>query len=151
MSIFSEIEKITKETFLLIFLDILFLISPGAIVIFYFYRDIFISLDTLKLVFLDIAIISPIVSINTFLSYGLFYKVDEDKKTGDELLFIAVTNSLLITSVVSYTSLAITHVFKSSLNDFLLYFAIFEMVFFLIFLLINLKVNKVKKIKNTIK
>ena len=78
MTILSDIEKVTDESFLFVLFDTLFLISPGLLIIYYFHRDLFLNLDSIKLVLLSIATTLPFLCWNIILIFQLLYRGKSD-------------------------------------------------------------------------
>ena len=60
-------EKIKHPDLVLLLLGIIFLTTPGVLVTFYFFKEIFNALDGLKLILFSISLLSPLVTINTFM------------------------------------------------------------------------------------
>src|SRR5579871_2252265 len=68
MSFLKDIDKaVNNKSFLLAFLDVLFLVLPGLMVIFIFQKDLFMSLDWIKLTLLSASITAPLAFLNTLM------------------------------------------------------------------------------------
>ncbi len=96
------VELIKDKDFWLILFDIIFLISPGILVLFTFYRnDIFISIDVLKLILLSISISGPLAMVNI----ATIIVSTIDSKKSDKINFGIFTVGILSGGVVFYVSL----------------------------------------------
>ena len=122
MSILSEIEKIKERTFSLVLLSILLLIAPGVLIIFEFYRDLFSSMDSIKLILLSLAIITPFVFIN------FFAQMKTEKQAEDDIFF-----SMLLSIIFSGLVLYIVSLFKLFINKDIHYFIYLAMIIVVIF------------------
>lgn len=130
---FKNIEEETVATFLL---DIIFLFPPGLLLVLYFFPDIFLTLDVLKLIFLAVSFIAPFVIINTF----IFLTKSEDGK-GET--FLSITAGLFLTNIVFYIALFFTYLFKFSFKT-----TIFEVIILEIIIIILLLILFKKRAKN---
>lgn len=91
-------------------------LAPGALVIFVFDRELFMALDTFKLVLLALAITLPVSLINIFCASVFSEAIDKewhteaetDKKQRELLLTAEIAVSFWITSGIYYMALAIT-------------------------------------------
>lgn len=113
MSFISEIEKTTEETFWFILFDLVFLIAPGFILLFYSSRDLFLTLDTIKLILLSVSFVAPFVFINSIF-LALSIRNGEAKK---EDTFICFTLGILLTNIIFYIALLISYFLKLSLAN----------------------------------
>lgn len=68
---FDKPENLENSTFLLGFFSFLFLILPGIALLFVLERDLFLSLDWIKLILLACAISVPVAFCNIILSVSL--------------------------------------------------------------------------------
>lgn len=141
MNILSKIEKVTEESFLFILFDGILLVSPGLMAIFYFYRETFLLLDTIKLILLSIAITLPIVCWNILLLLSVRYRwrlIDRGEK---RFLFIALTGSLWLTNYFFGVGLFLTYLLKINFWFTIVYA---EIGLTIIILIVN-KMQKKKK------
>jgi Na+/proline symporter len=91
-------------------------LAPGALVIFVFDRELFMALDTFKLVLLALAITLPVSLINIFCASVFSEAIDKewhkeaeaDKKKKELLITAEIAVSFWTTSAVFYLALAIT-------------------------------------------
>ncbi len=113
MSILQDFfEKFKDDLFWFIFLDIIFLISPGFLVIFIFFRDIFLTLDTLKLILLVISITAPI-------SFMITAILESPKDTIKRDLFREFSLGICITGVILSFPVFLSWVLRYSFNQFI--------------------------------
>ena len=146
MSFISEAEKITEANFLFVLLDAIFLVSPGLLVVFHFNRELFLGLDSIKLILLSIASTLPLVCWNIILLTYLIYKgkieADERKE-----VFFTFSFSLAATSFIIYFLLFISYLFPLSLRTSLFTLLGIEVVLTITLLVINWRAAR--KIKNS--
>ena len=135
-----DIEKIKNKHFLLFFFDILFLILPGLATIFFFQKDIFLSLDWIKLIFLSASLVAPVAFFNTLLLLG----VDDKKQNSEDGLFIALSMSLIITGFLFYLLLAAAYFIGYSLEVNIMVLIILEVAGTAISMAHEAKKNKEK-------
>ena len=76
-----NLNKLTSVTIAIVLLFAVAIITPGTLFIFIFSRELFIELETLKLILLAISITLPIWVLNTyaFASLGGEWKKDPEK------------------------------------------------------------------------
>jgi hypothetical protein len=145
MSILSELDKTTSKTFV-IFLDLLFLIVPGFLIWFYFYPDIFIKLDTIKLVLLSVAIILPFFIVNLICIFALMMSSPRsDKKfdVNDEI--VGYTFSIICSNIIIYTIFLLGYFLKLKFKEALIVDIIIEIVIVLVTIIFLLKKSFKKK------
>ena len=114
------IGKIIEESFWVGLFALVFLIAPGLMIIFYFYPDLFLSIDTIKLILLSLAFTTPVVLINMF----LFGKIMNKKSN------IAVDSifAIFLTSSIIYIGLFISYLFKLSFGNFIFLNIVLEII-----------------------
>ncbi len=71
MDIVDQIKKIEVSDLIKTIIGLVGVVTPGLLTIFFFKRDLFISLDLLKLVLLSISLCLPIVLLNFMLMFAL--------------------------------------------------------------------------------
>lgn len=64
MNLKNFLENIKRETFITVFMSMVFLIAPGLTIIYLFKNPLFISFDSIKLVLLSLCMSSPFVLVN---------------------------------------------------------------------------------------
>lgn len=128
MTILSELEKVRENTFWLIILDLIFLISPAILIIFHFQRDIFLTLDFFKIVLLSIAYVGPVIFWN-----ALICGIPINPSSKDELsLFSLISASILCSNSVLYFLFFVSYIFGTSFRMFWGSVAITELIFTII-------------------
>jgi len=101
MSILSDFQNIEKEPVALAILDLLLMTSVGMLAIFYFDKNLFLTLDTIKLILLAISITTPFI-MPVFFSLALKLKNT----------FETFSVSIMLTSVSFFITLVITDIAK---------------------------------------
>ncbi len=108
MTVFSnakELEKLVKNKgFLAIFISVLFLFTPGFLVIYHFKPNLFLELSDIKLALLSVSFLAPFVVTNIFFSVfdSISYFLGEEGSPKDkdhlflEVLFAIWTSGLLL-------------------------------------------------------
>lgn len=109
MSWITEIENIKKNIFGIVFISIILLITPGFTIIFYFFRELFINLDTLKLILLSISITTPLLIINFTLSTHLLETNKIHLSKGEQSAFISFIVSIVISAMFVYIALLFSY------------------------------------------
>lgn len=107
----SKIEGIKNKTFLVGFLDLLLLPSPGLLLIFWFYYDLFSTLETIKLIAFATAISAPFLAINTIVTLFLISRINEvmpSRKTDGDL-FAGITIGIFLTCTLLYACLILNY------------------------------------------
>lgn len=102
----KDLENLKHPDFVFLVMATIFLITPGILVTFYFFRDIFNAIDTVKLIFLSIALVSPFVTINTFL---LLYANTDDKspEKDREQFYPSFLGSVFLSGLLLYIAVFI--------------------------------------------
>lgn len=104
-------------------------LAPGSLVIFVFDRELFMALDTFKLILLSLAITLPVSLINIFCSSVFSEAVDqewhrdaeEDEDQRERLLAAEIAVSFWVTSAVFYGALGVTFSNSQSIQAFAAY------------------------------
>ena len=110
-------DHIKKETFGVAFIVILLLIAPGFTALFYFFRELFVSLETLKVIILSISIVTPFLVINSALfSQSLEKDEDSPSKGAEENMFLSLTYSAVLSACIVYTALFFSYLLNLSLQ-----------------------------------
>lgn len=131
MTILSEIEKIKEEVFGIIIIDLILFIAPGLTFIFYFSKELFLTIDVIKLILLSISFITPFLLVNFILSTIL---VEGGKSKGNkENVFISFSMSLLLSTMILYISLFVAYFLKFSFKTTLIWAIIFQLILILSF------------------
>jgi Zn-dependent protease with chaperone function len=118
MNWFNEIEKLKgKPGVILVLFDLLFLISPGIAVIFFYDPTLFISLDWARLTLLSIAIITPFVILNSFISLIFIETQGKEKEPEKSVLFGSFFIGVVSSGFSIYICLFISYFFGKSLID----------------------------------
>ena len=118
----SDLKYIEEEPVAMFFLDLMFLIAPGISLIFYFYQDIFLALDVLKLILLSISFIAPLISVNT-----VIFLIRSSGGKGETLACLTV--GAFFANLIFYFALFISYLFKFSLKTTIFEIIIFEIIF----------------------
>ena len=126
MPILSDLEKIESKEFTRIFLVLISLISPGILVIFHFYNQLFLELDFFKLVIFSISLITPMIFLN-FITVSFLDIVSSDKsinKKSEESksldkLYILISLTVIFTSFIIYPSLFISIFYSLAFSQFI--------------------------------
>ena len=146
MSIFSEIEKVTEENFLIVLFDAILLVSPGLLTIFYFHKDTFLVLDSLKLILLSITTTLPFVFWNIILLSLLIFKGKIMDTNDKQITFKLLTISLYITNFIFYAILFISYLFKLYFKTSLFFIIVLEAILTVVVLILNKNIkNKINK------
>ena len=124
----NDIEKIKSETFIFGFLDVLFLILPGILIIFLNKIELFLSLDWIKLVLLSASITTPFALLNTLIF--VVKTAESSNKTNGDDLFGQLSLGIIITGVFLLVVTGVLHIFGKSLFSAFVFISITEIVFF---------------------
>lgn len=118
-SFLEDIDKVKASHVTLLIGVLLSVISPGILIIFYFWPQLFRELDTVKLVFLAISLSLPVVSINTSMLWA-------DPKKGGVVgnFFVAMGFSF----VMLYVCLLAAWYLKMSFAKFVATIAVLESI-----------------------
>ncbi|MDO8496237.1 MAG: hypothetical protein Q7S43_02170 [bacterium] len=106
-------ENLKDSSFLFNLFGLLFLVLPGVATIFVFEKEIFISLDWIKLVMLVTSITLPLALINIIASV-----IFTNKSSGDDSLNFSF--GIMISGISVYLSLALSYFTKISLTSMLI-------------------------------
>jgi len=104
MDIFEQIKKVEAYDLIKLLMGFVGVVSPGLLILFLFKRDLFISLDLMKLVLLSASLSLPIVLLN----YFLLSIIPSVKKSIYETTANLFTASL-ISAMVFYGALVVTY------------------------------------------
>ena len=96
------IEQTMTESFWVSFFTLMLLISPGILIIFYYFPELFLSIDVIKLLIFVLSIMVPLVTINSFL-FGIIVIKDDYVIKSIVLIFI--------TSLIIYFGLFLSYLF----------------------------------------
>lgn len=104
-------------------------LAPGSLVIFVFDRELFMALDTFKLILLSLAITLPVSLINIFCSSVFSEAFDqewhreaeENEDQRERLLAAEVAVSFWVTSTVYYSALGIAFSNSQNIQSFAAY------------------------------
>ena len=148
MTILSDIEKVTDESFLFVLFDTLFLISPGLLIIYYFHRDLFLNLDSIKLVLLSIATTLPFLCWNIILIFQLLYRgklIDANEKKS---FFFMVSVALIGTNTFVYMMLFVSYTLGTSFKSSLIFVVVIEVLLTILTVLVNRRMKNIIKKSN---
>ena len=106
---FKEFYKaITRERApLIMVLDVIFLLTPGLVTVFYFNKGLFISLDWIKLLFLALTITSPLALANSIL-FDLAYG-NKNREIKNDDLFWDFSISTVVSGLLIYGLVAVSY------------------------------------------
>ena len=121
----GDIEKLESRTFVLAFLDFLFLVSPGVLIIFLYQRGLFVSLDWLRLVLLSISIMAPFV----FLNILTFLTLTMDSTQKKQELFPTISLGIIVTGFFAYVVLGADYFSRVSFKWDVIILIIIEFIF----------------------
>ena len=146
MSFLSDIENIKKETFWLALFDVIFLISPGFLILFYFKQNIFLDLDSIKLILLSVSIVTPFVLVNFLTIIFLLTAQKIEIKSDDTFSFI--TLGIFFTNIIFYILFLVSYLLNLSFKIIMFWLIGIELFFFclsiVIVILTKLKNSKTK-------
>jgi hypothetical protein len=120
-----DIKDVTKADFLWAFLASLFLLLPGIITLFIFERELFITLDWIKLVLLGTAITLPLSLLNILLSL-----IEESRSNENVEFFGHFILGTIIGGVSLYVTLAIHQIRSMSFSELILYATLADLIVF---------------------
>jgi hypothetical protein len=104
--------------------DLLFLISPGIAVIFFYDYTLFVSIDWIKLILLSLAIITPLTMINTTIMLSFEQK---DEKTAEKSeLFGAFSMGTMASGIILYICLLPSYFYGKSLKEVVVFICVVE-------------------------
>lgn len=147
----SELKGITIRQSIIFLFVFLGSVSPGALIIFYFDRDLFINLDSMKLIVLSLAISLPVVLLNMFVApihteasdkkenlerqnKSETEEVEEQKNSKEEKsesLLPELMVSFWITAVILYISVGLAFWNGASVKEFIGYAFIGQLLSYL--------------------
>lgn len=113
MDIIDQVKKLEAFHIAIFILGFVGIVSPGLLVLFLFKRDLFLSLDFLKLMFLSISLSLPIILCNFFLMGPISDNSESKTEVGE-----ALAMALLVSSAVYYLPLVVMYLWGFSLHTF---------------------------------
>ncbi len=116
-----NLKDIGEEPVATFFLNLILLITPGMLLIFYFHRDIFLTLDILKLILLSISFIAPFIIVNIIFVIFVDFKRNISK-AGDTFMYFSL--GLWAAAFSFFVSFLISYILKLSFE-----FTFFEIIF----------------------
>ncbi len=122
MKIQELFKMFDDRKFWIVFLDILFIISPGFFLLFVFQETLFRELDTLKLVILSISITGPLYVINILL--GAYFSKNKI------IHFNNYSYAILMSGFILYLSFFAFY----TINKFVLEISFFWFIIILLFI-----------------
>lgn len=128
-----DIENLKKKHSILLFFDLFFLFAPGALALFYFYRDLFFQLDIFKLGLLTLSFHGPFVFLDTILLHDTFDKEDKDS------FFMSLSIASIISGTAFYMAMAIAYVVGQGFREFSISLILIQLAFFCLSYLENIK------------
>jgi hypothetical protein len=133
VSLVSEIKNIDGHFTSTLFILFLSIVAPGVLTIYLYLPELFIKLDSLKFVLFAISLSLPVFVLN-----GVIVRICEDYE--DELDFqLTGISAGIMSSVIMFSSLAISYVFVLNFYNFLKIVFAFEVLFFIVSLFIYRK------------
>ncbi|MFA7151495.1 MAG: hypothetical protein WC113_01155 [Candidatus Paceibacterota bacterium] len=102
-------KQLKEKALLLFLLDVILLVAPGIAILFIFFRDIFLSLDWVKLILLSISITAPFTFLNMLLVPELDKDYDPNRK--DEF-FYGFSIAATITGLFFYMFLPFSYLYN---------------------------------------
>lgn len=135
----QELKNITVRQSIIALFVFLGSISPGALIIFYFDRELFLALDGFKLMVLSLSITLPVVLLNLIFAsvyteseelsnklkgsdvYDEERAVKSDSEMKQDDLLAQMMVAFWISAVILYIALALAYWNKSSLTAFSVY------------------------------
>lgn len=130
-----DIKTFKDREVLLIFLDLVLLISPGIVAISLFNEQFFLSTDWVKLILLSISIAILPTIINLFTITALDPKQPKNFDEG-YYFFWNLTESILITSLLLYITIIVRYFLNLTIKQTFIPLTIVEILF-----LINLYID----------
>jgi hypothetical protein len=138
----DQAKKIESLHFVSSILGFVGVISPGLLILFIFKRDLFISLDLLKLILLSISLTLPFILCNLFCVWILWDEVNKGRE-GNRLT-IDLVLALYISTVIFYLPLAVAFLWRLSLHTYIWSLVVLEITFAIVSVFIWI-VDAVKK------
>lgn len=122
MGVLAELEKIKDGHVLLGILNILLLIAPGVLILFWFHQNLFLSLDWVKLLLLSSAISAPFVFLNIL--------TGTIERTSSLDLFNNMTLAIWLYGICAFAVMAFCYFLKTGMTQktFFLFVGIFEFI-----------------------
>ena len=134
MNLLSDIEKIEKRVFWIGLFNLIFLVAPGVLLFFICDRNLFLSLDIIKLILLSFSVATPFAFVQSAV-----FGITQKSKTED--IMIDFTLGILVTSCGFYITFLFNYLLKLSFIE-----TIFILIF-IVFILAILIVGASKKKK----
>jgi len=141
MNLSKIIESIKSRDTLFSLLGFIFLVAPGVTVIFLFDRDLFLSLDWIKLILLSVSIVVPVAFFNTL----FLMSWDNVKPHEKEGLFKSFIIATLITGLLIDSTAFVGFWFEKPMWWSIKMLIVFECLFVLGALYKERKVRRKKK------
>ena len=124
---FSDFDKIKEKDTIFLLFGILFLVAPGILEFFVYYRSIFIDVNIVKLLLLAISLVLPASFIYTLVLF------EKNKAREENDLFVAFVLSSVCSGLINYCALVIAYFANFSFRQFIeILFAIQIIIFFLL-------------------
>jgi hypothetical protein len=140
MDIIDQAKKLEAQHFVMSILGFVGVISPGFLILFIFKRDLFISLDVLKLILLSVSLSLPIVWCN----FSLWAALSGDSEGAKSGTAGTLVMALLISSVVVYLPLVVTFLWGLGLHTYVWILVVLEIILAVTAILISI-VDSLKK------
>lgn len=126
MDIFDQIKKLEAYDLVKLIMGFIGVVSPGLLTFFLFKRDLFISLDLMKLVLLSASLSLPIVLLN----YFLLSIIPSVKRSTYETTANMLTASLM-SALIFYGALVVAYFGGLNLQVLMWLLVIFQALTFL--------------------
>jgi hypothetical protein len=133
-----NLEKISEETAVGIFISLILLISSGILFIFYFFPDLFLKLEFSKLIILAISFVAPLLALNLIIL--MFFLTSTSTSYSDSVIFAA---SAYLSGASFYAGLFSSYLIKLSLFNNIFLILSFDLL--LLVVLIFLRSKKLGK------
>jgi hypothetical protein len=141
MDVIDQVKKLEAFHFVASIVGFVGIISPGLLILFLFKRDLFISLDLIKLILLSVSLSLPIILFNLFLWGAL----PDDSKESKNTIAIDLVVALVTSSTVFYLPLAVTFLWGLGFHAYLWILVVLEVILAIIAVLISIVDSSKKK------
>lgn len=135
---------VKDKYFIFTLFNVFLLISPGIAIIYRFNKDLFLQLDGIKLILMSVAIITPLIVVNTFLNAVWV----DDEINNENSLFVSFTLSAMISAMLLYLIIFLDYLSYRNLKENLLGLGLAELFYMLIVSIYSLFKDKKVTSKN---
>lgn len=113
-----EILNLKADRLLVGILAMFSTICPGLLIIFIFNQELFVQLDTIKLILLSIAIVAPVFTLVMFTTAIHEHRKYESAEQGNEAL---LSSSIIVSALILNSAIIFSYWKKFSFTDFFQY------------------------------